>query len=195
MSPPGDPAAGWLRPGVHAATGFLALTLGVLPDAAVLAAALLGLVAGWIVFPRVALGRRLARPGEPFLGGLRTYPVAVLLLVLLLPRAEAAAAWGVLAFGDGAAALVGRRVPAPSVFGHPKATWSGTAALLAAFGLGVAVGALGASVPWVEPGAAPGLGRCAFAALAAALIDLVPIPPDDNLPCAAVAGAVLRATR
>ena len=37
--------------------------------------------------------------------------------------------------------------------------------------------------------------RSILAALAATLVDLVRIPPDDNMPCAAVSGAVLRALR
>jgi dolichol kinase len=134
---------------------------------------------------------------------MRTYPVAVLLLVLLLPAAEAAAAWGVMAFGDSAAAVVGRTVPAPRLFGHRKATWSGTpahwvAGTLAARGLSTAVVAIGAwAAPWtgVETGAAPSWGACAAAALAAALVDLVPVPPDDNLPGALAAGGTLRLVR
>lgn len=191
---------GWLRPAVHAAMGVNALLLGVLPRWGAVAMALAAIVLNWWVLPRLALGRRLERPGEPFLSGLKTYPLAVLGLVLLLPAAEAAAAWGVLAFGDAAAAVVGRLVPAPSLFGHRKATWSGTPAFLvvgtvAAFGLGQAVAALAAGCPWVEAGEAPSLARAACAASAAALIDLVRIPPDDNLPCAAASGTLLHALR
>jgi dolichol kinase len=184
------------RPLVHAAMGLWALSLGVLPRWGAVLLALAAIVHNWFVMPRTRYGRALERPGEPFLAGLRTYPVAVLGLVLLLPAAEAAATWGVLAFGDAAAALAGRSIPAPAFFGHRKATWSGTPAFfvvggLAAFGLGQAVAELAAHAPWVEVGTAPSLARCAAAAGAAALIDLVRIPPDDNLPCAAVSGATL----
>jgi dolichol kinase len=121
----------------------------------------------------------------------------VLGLVLLLPPAEAAAAWGVLALGDAAAAVVGTRVPAPRLFGHPKATWSGTPAYvvvgtLAAVGLSRGVAALGAATG-VETGPTPTALACAVAAAAAAIVDLLPIPPDDNLPAAAAAGGALRA--
>ena len=199
-----------LRPAIHAAMGLFAFALGVLPRWAAIGMALAAIVFNWVLLPRLALGRRLQRPGEPFLGGLRTYPVAVLGLVVFLPPAEAAAAWIVMAWGDAAAALVGQTVPAPRVFGHRKATWSGTCALFL-------VGATGAwlagqfvvlSAPAREtdiilgvakvlggPGEAPSLARCVLAALAATLVDLVRIPPDDNLPCAAVSGAVLRALR
>lgn len=188
------------RPLLHAATGLLALTLGVLPDPWHLVGAGLGIVAGWIVFPLTTFGRGLERPGEPYLGGLRTYPVAVLLLVLLLSRAEAAAAWGVLAFGDAAAAIVGSRVEAPAIFGGRKATWSGSGAYLlvgglAAWGLSAGACALASGTGWVVIDVVPSVLACFAAAGAAALIDLVPLPPDDNLPAAAAAGGVLHALR
>ena len=189
-----------LRPMLHAATGVIALSLGVLPRPWAIAGGVFGIVAGWLILPALPLERRLRRPGEPFLGGLRTYPVAVLALVLWLPPAEAAAAWGILAFGDAAAAIVGSRVPAPAVFGHAKATWSGSLAHvavggLAAWGLALGVAGLGSWSGWVDTGAAPSLLRCALAAAAAACLDLVPLPLDDNIPGAAAAGGVLHATR
>ncbi len=192
--------AGLRRPIVHAATGLLALTLGLLPAPWHLVAAGLGLVAGWILLPLTAFGRGLQRPGEPFFSGLRTYPVAVFLLVLLLPRAEAAAAWGVLAFGDASAAIAGRLVPSPAIFGHRKATWAGTGAYvidggLAAWGLSAGAAALASATGWVTIETSPSVLACFAAAGAAALIDLVPIPPDDNLPGAATAGGVLHALR
>ena len=190
------PAKTGLRTFLHAGTGLMALSLGLLPPPLALTGAALGIGIGWIVIPRTRLEARLRRPGEPFWGGLRTYPLAVFGLVFLLPPAQAAAAWGVLAFGDTAAAVVGQRVRAPSLFGHPKATWSGTTAYLlvgtaAAWLLSRGVGYLGPAAGWVEVSAVPSLTACAAAAAAAALVDLVPIPPDDNLPGAAAAGIVL----
>jgi dolichol kinase len=178
-----------LRPLIHAATGLGALLLGVLPRWAAIACAGLGVVAGWVVLPMTPLEARLRRPGEPFLCGLRTYPLAVLGLVLLLPPSRAAAAWAVLAAGDAAASLVGRRVPAPKVLGHGKATWSGTLAFLvvgaaAAAGAGRFVEATGGGP--LGPAWAP-----LAAGAAAALVDLVRIPPDDNVPVAAAAGLAL----
>jgi dolichol kinase len=194
------PQRRWLRPAVHAAMGLNALWLGVLPRWGGVALALAAFALNALVLPRLAIGRALTRPGERFWGGLRTYPLAVLGLVLLLPAAEAAAAWGVLAFGDAAAAVVGQAVPAPRLFGHRKATWSGTPAFvvcgaLAAWLLGEGVARLATSAPWVEPGVAPSLLRAGAAAAVAALVDLVRIPPDDNLPCAAASGATLHVLR
>jgi dolichol kinase len=155
-----------------------------------------GLLIGWVLLPLSPLEARLRRPGEAFLGGLRTYPLAVLGLVLLLPRAEAAAAWGVLAFGDAGAAVVGSHVPSPAVWGHKKATWAGSGAYvvlgsLGAFALSRGCAALESALGWVDVGPVPAVSACLAGALGAALIDLVPIPPDDNLPAAAAAGTVL----
>lgn len=177
------------RPLLHAGTGLVALGLGVMPRWLSLAGACLGILAGWVVIPMTSLEARLRRPGEPFFGGLRTYPIAVFLLVWLLPPTLAATAWAVFAAGDGAASLVGRHVPAPRVFGHRKATWSGTPAYvvvgaLAGIGAGAFVAATGGgpAVRWTMVVAAAG---------AAALVDLVRIPPDDNVPGAGAAGLVV----
>jgi dolichol kinase len=164
------------------------------------AAAGLGVLAGWVVLPLTPLEARLRRPGEGYLSGLRTYPLAVLGLVLWLEPAEAAAAWGVLAFGDAAASVVGRRVPAPALLGSSKATWSGSLAHLlvgglAAWGLSAAVAALAASGDAVLAGPVPGPLACLVAAAAAALADLLLLPPDDNLPGAAAAALGLLAAR
>jgi len=178
-----------LRPLLHAVTGLFALCLGFLSWELGMVGACLGLLAGWVVIPMTSLEARLRRPGEPFLGGLRTYPVAVFLLVLLLPSTIAATAWVVFAAGDAAASLVGRHVKAPAVFGHRKATWSGTPAFVV---VGTLAG-LGAQAFVAATGGGPGV-RWAFvvaAAVAAALVDLVRIPPDDNVPNAAAAGLVL----
>ena len=193
------PRPSLLRPSIHAATGLCALALGVLPREGAILCALGGVAAGWIAIP-LWFEEALRRPGEPWWGGLRTYPLAVLGLVLWLLPAEAAAAWAILAFGDAAATVVGTRVPAPSLFGHSKATVSGSLAYLlvgglAAWGMSSAVGALGAPLAWVEPGPPPGAARCMLAALGATMMDLVRIPPDDNLPAAGTAGAVLALTR
>jgi dolichol kinase len=181
-----------LRPLVHAATGLVALGTGVFPRWLDVAGAVLGVLAGWVVIPRTPLESRLRRPGEPFVCGLRTYPVAVLALVLAFPvAAPAAAAWGVLAFGDAAASVVGRRVKAPRVLPGSKATWAGTLALVV-FG---ALGAWGLSAFVAATGGGPAVPAawCLAAAGAAALVDLVRIPPDDNLPIAAAAGLTIAA--
>jgi dolichol kinase len=181
-----------LRPLVHAATGLVALGMGVFPRWLNVAGAVLGVVAGWVVVPRTPLEARLRRPGEPFFCGLRTYPLAVLGLVLAFPvAAPAAAAWGVLAFGDAAASVVGRRVAAPRVVPGSRATWAGTGALVA-FGFAGAFG-LSAFVAATGGGPAVPAAWCLAAAGAGAVVDLVRLPPDDNIPIAAAAGLTIAA--
>jgi uncharacterized protein (TIGR00297 family) len=110
------------RQWVHIGSGLFALLLRVLTwwQAAALAAT--ALVFNLYALPRVG-GRRLYRPVDELRGfpvGIILYPLAVLLLILMFPARPdiAAAAWGILAAGDGAATLVGRAVsnfaPAPS---------------------------------------------------------------------------------
>jgi dolichol kinase len=187
------------RPLLHAAMGLFALALGVLPRPLAVLAAAAAVLFNWAVLPRLRVERRLRRPGEPFVAGLRTYPLAVFGLVLTLPAAEAAAAWAVLSFGDPAAAIAGTRWRSPAVFGHRKATWTGSGAYLvvgalAAHGMGRAVAAIGAATH-TPTGDAPSLLGAAVAAVAAVLVDLVPVPPDDNVPAAVAAGLAVRACR
>ena len=158
------------------------------------------MLSGFVVFPLTGMDRVLRRPGERFLGGLRTYPLAILGLVVLLPPAEAAAAWAVLAYGDAAAAVVGTRVRAPAVLGHPKVTWSGLTAgvvvgAAAAWAFSDAVAALAAGPGGIDAGAPPGVVACVLASAAGAFADLALRLSDDTLPIAAGAGVVLVAVR
>ena len=100
------------RQWVHIGSGLFALLLRVLNgwQAAALAAA--ALVFNLVLLPRVG-GRQLYRPVDHARGfplGILLYPLSVLLLTLAFPsRLDiAAAAWGILAFGDGFATLIGR---------------------------------------------------------------------------------------
>ena len=102
------------RQWVHVGSGSFALLLRVLTSWQAAALALFALVFNALVLPRIG-GRRLYRPVDEARGfplGILLYPLSVLLLVLAFPsRLDiVAAAWGILALGDGAATLVGRRV-------------------------------------------------------------------------------------
>ena len=77
------------------------------------ALAFAALVFNALLLPRIG-GKRLYRPADHDRGfplGILLYPLSVWMLTLAFPsRLDiAAAAWGILAFGDGAATLVGRR--------------------------------------------------------------------------------------
>ena len=120
------------------------------------------------------------------------YPVTVLLLLLLFPRRleVAAAVWGILAFGDGMAAIVGQTLggtnPLPW---NPRKSWAGTFAYLTFGGAAATVLLL-----WTAPGAyevgfalAIGFAAAAFAAL----LESQPQGLDDNFGVPLVAALAL----
>src|SRR5207248_8452853 len=126
------------RQWVHVASGAFALLLRFLTwwQAAGLAAT--ALIFNVLVLPRIG-GRRFYRPVDEARGfplGILLYPLAVLLLILIFPNRLdiVAAAWAILAFGDGMATLVGQRLAAqgataPLSWNRDK-TISGTAAFI-----------------------------------------------------------------
>ena len=108
-----SPYSETLRQWVHIGFGAAALLLPFLHwyQATILAACAIAFNIS--LLKRIARGR-LHRPAEldqmlPV--GLVLYPTSILILLLMLPaRLDiVAAAWGILAAGDGAATLVGRR--------------------------------------------------------------------------------------
>jgi len=124
------------------------------------------------------------RPGEGRFGGLVSYPLAVLLLLLLAPLEVAAGGWIVMATVDPIAAAVGSRWPRPRVPFHRRKSMVGTVA-------GFLGGWVGASLllAWMNAPHAPVAGACAAAA--GALAEVLPLPVDDNLPVAAAASLAL----
>jgi len=162
------------------------------------AAALAGtaLVFNLLVLPRIG-GRRLYRPVDHARGfpiGIVLYPLAVLLLVVAFStRLDiAAAAWGILAFGDGAATLIGRRVGGRRWPWNQDKTVAGTIG----FALFGGIGAV-ALACWTRPAVTP-MPPWSFAILAplaaavvAALVETIPVRLDDNVSVPAAAAGVL----
>jgi len=182
------------RKAVHIGSGGLAFAVRPLGLGGALAMAVAAVLHNFLLLPRYG-GKRLWRPHEAARGhslGIVLYPVAVLLLLLLYgTRLEvAAAAWGILAFGDGMAGVaglaLGRGNPLPW---NPAKSWAGLAAF-ALFG-GAAAAAL---LVWTAPGRyetgfALAIG-CA-AAVFAALLESQPQGLDDNLGVPLAAGLLL----
>jgi uncharacterized protein (TIGR00297 family) len=139
----------------------------------------------------------LYRPGESrrrVLSGIALYPISILLLLLVLPdrRDIVAAAWGILAFGDGMATLVGHHVEGPRIPWNRAKSVAGTVAFIV-FG-----GAAGSFLCWwcaptVIPPAYPwfSVWMPIVATVAAAAVETVPITLDDNVSVPATAAAVL----
>ncbi len=167
------------------------------PQAAALA--ITALLFNAFVLPRVG-GRAIFRPDDVRRGipvGILFYPLAVLLLILVFrSRLDiVAAAWAILAVGDGAATIVGRaagRTPWPW---NREKTVEGSVAF-AALG-GVAAVFL---CWWTQPGVAVGQGFSPawfviaaplLAACAAAMVETIPVRLDDNLSVPFTAGVVL----
>jgi uncharacterized protein (TIGR00297 family) len=184
------------RQWVHAGSAAFALLLRVLTwwQAAALATAALAF--NLVVLPRVG-GRRLYRPTDESRGfplGILLYPLSVLLLILVFPsRLDiVAAAWGVLALGDGAATLVGRRWGGRGWAWNPEKTVGGTAAFVVAGGA-----AATALACWTAPNVVPRpshwflLLAPVSAAIVAAAVETIPVRLDDNLSVPATAAFVL----
>ena len=173
---------------VHIAVGGVAFSLRFLTWGQAAACAAIATLFNALVLPRIA-GRTLLRPEEtktPWTSGLVVYPLSVLALVLAFPTGPdlAAAAWGILAFGDGTATLVGRS--RAGEWGrwpwNPAKSYAGSVAfwLSGALGAGLLMWwtapALAAPRPWWMWLLAP-----PAAAMVAALVESLPIRLDDNV--------------
>ncbi|HSG50191.1 MAG TPA: hypothetical protein VLA43_20360, partial [Longimicrobiales bacterium] len=157
LAPEGEGRGELLRKALHMGTGGGALLLHWTGWWGGLALAGAGVLFNALLLHRVT-GGRLLRTHERETGwswGVVAYPGMVLLVVLCLPgRLElAAGAWGILAFGDGAAGLVGRYVGGPSLPWNPRKRWWGLVAFVA---VGAPVAAL--LVRWTQMGGAAGVG-------------------------------------
>jgi uncharacterized protein (TIGR00297 family) len=180
------------RQWVHIGSGGFAFLLRVLTwwQAAIFAAG--ALIFNLLVLPRIG-GRQLYRPVDTARGfplGIVLYPLAVLLLILIFSsRLDlAAAAWGVLAFGDGAATLVGRRVRGRALPWNAEKSIAGTLSFVVCAAIGGAVLAW-----WTRPDGSIwfAIGGSLAAAIAAGFVESMPGRLDDNISVPAVAGGVL----
>jgi len=177
--PPGELA----RKVVHMGVGAIAFAMRFLGPAGSAACALGAVVFNLAVLPRVG-GKRLWREVETGRGqalGILLYPVTVLLLILFFWRRleVAAAVWGILAFGDGMASLIGMTLGNRKLPWNPRKSWAGTLAYLTFGGLGA-----GALLLWTASGrygVAFAWSAAFAAATLAAALESLPEGLDDNL--------------
>ncbi|MBI1875743.1 MAG: DUF92 domain-containing protein [Acidobacteria bacterium] len=184
------------RQTVHIAMGGFALLLRAIPwwQAAILAA--LATLLNLFLLPRLG-GLGLYRPVDIARGyplGAVLYSLAVLLLIVAFPHRPdiAAAAWGVMALGDGSATLVGHWIGGRRIPWNTEKTVAGTVAF-------VVIGSLGGVFLawWARPAVVP-MPPLAFtlaapiaAAIAAALVETIQVRLDDNISVPAVAAGVM----
>jgi len=181
------------RKAVHMGVGCLAFALRFLGPLGGALCAGSAVLFNWLLLPRLG-GRALLRDGEDERGhsiGIRLYPVTVLLLVLLFWRRLeiAAAAWGILAFGDGMASVAGMTLGRAKLPWNPRKSWAGTLAYWI-FG-SIAATAL---LLWTAPGRYEvvfAIVIATLAALAAAILESQPQGLDDNFGVPLVAGGLL----
>ena len=108
----------------------------------------------WVVLPLLRHDFGLGREGEGFVSGLRTYPVAVLAVLVAFPLPAAVAAWGVLGVGDAMSNLVGRNFGRQGFLGRTDRSALGTLAFVvtawpAAWALAAFVGDKSAADTWL----------------------------------------------
>jgi len=185
------------RKAVHVLSGLFALLLRYFNWWQSLLLALAALAFNWQVLPRLSSGNldREADRKRGYALGILLYPFSVALLVLIFRHRLdiAAAAWGLMAFGDGAATLAGTFIGGPRLPWNRSKSWSGFLAFLAA---GTAAAAL--LHLWVAAGhpetPAPGVSiwiLAGAAALLGAFIESLPLGIDDNLTVPLLTGGFL----
>lgn len=178
---------------VHIGVGSLAFSLRWLGPFWGALVALSAVVFNAAILPKIG-GKELWREGELAVGrslGIVLYPVTVLLLILIFwNRLEVAAAvWGILAFGDGMAAVVGMTLGRVKLPWNPQKSWAGT---LACFVFGGASAAV--LLQWTSRGAYDwqfAIAVAAAAALFAAILESLPQGLDDNIGVPLVTGLLL----
>lgn len=186
-----------LRKSVHVFAGLLALTLRYLDGWQALAVCAAAFMFNWQVLPRIT-GRALEREADRkrgFAAGIIVYPASVAALVLIFrDRLEiAAAAWALMAFGDGAATLAGTFIGGPKLPWNRSKSWSGFIAFIAA---GTASAVM--LHRWVAAGhpasPAPELSLwtiMAAAAILGAFVESIPTGIDDNVTVPLLTGAFI----
>lgn len=126
--------------------------------------------------------------------GILYYPLAVLLLILVFRHDEwiAAAVWGILAFGDGAASLIGQALGGPHLPWNPRKSWTGFLAFVLAGTAGAAaLAAWTQHLPVSKALAPPVLGVMFAVTVLCALVESVPTTLDDNITVPLVGASLL----
>lgn len=192
---------------VHVAMGGFALLLRYLTPAGAIACATTALVFNVLVLHRITRNV-LLRPHEKarrYSGGIILYPAAVLVLLLVFRnRLElAAAAWALIAFGDGMASIAGLAFGGARLAWNRAKTWNGLIAFVlwgtasSAFLIRwVQRGALDSPKDWIGPSffdPTALVAACFAASLVAGIVESMDTGIDDNITVPATGAAILYA--
>ena len=128
------------------------------------------------LFKRYFFGKVLREEEKPTLMGSTYFLFSAILTILLFPKSIAIVSILILILSDTLAALVGKGIGKVQIFGK---TLEGTIAFFLSALL----------IIWIYPNLDRFSGS--LAALGAAVIEILPIPLDDNLTIPLVAGAIM----
>jgi dolichol kinase len=138
-------------------------------------------VFGWMMRPE-----EVPPEGSPIvLNGAVWMFISAAVCAAVFAPGVAAAALAMLMVGDGAAAVVGRRLGRTKWPGSPKSVEGSAAYAAAAFAVGLAV------VAW--PGSGLTVAVCAVGAVAGAAVEAAPIPLNDNVRVPVLSGLAMAA--
>jgi dolichol kinase len=171
-----------LRKALHIAFGLGALSLRWLPWTIAAAVCVVAVIGNWLLLHRL-VGKRVARHERGYDAGIVLYPIAVLVLIVVFRDrlAIAAAAWAIMAFGDGFATLAGKNIRGPRLPWNEEKSWSGFVAFLA-------FGFVGAEVTWMFVAGNAPLNVIAVTVALCAIGESLALNVDDNLIVPLVAG-------
>jgi len=164
---------------VHIAFGFLAFSLKFLSFELAVAMAASAVLFNWLILPHVG-GRRISRSEKGFDRGIILYPVAVLVMIVAFRNEPviAAAVWGILAFGDGCATLVGKHVRTAPLPWNREKSWGGT---ITFFTVSLVACHFLLQFFGTRPPIASILFTAGVTALVCAIVESLPTGIDDNL--------------
>ncbi len=139
----------------------------------------------WQVLPRIG-GKNLYRADDQKRGypiGILLYPVSVLILILLFPDRlhVAAAAWAIMAWGDGFASVFGKPFGARKIPWNPNRSYAGSFAFLVLGGLGAVLFTRFVWPDAPQPQLWNVIAIPLLATFLAAVIETIPCGVNDNL--------------
>jgi len=173
-----------LRKLIHIAAGFPALLLRFLPWWGMVVLALVLLAGAWLLHPRQRLVSAFAKPEDRVRGvlaGVRNYFLSVLLLVAIFGAFNgfyATAGWLALAWGDGAAGLIGGSRSARLPWSPRKPVAGLLAGIICAF-VAIVVAYLWCSAPGAGVETARIVGLAAVAVVIG-FVESLDLAIDDN---------------